>query len=374
MNFFSIAYICVIFSLSIFFPRLTSSTLVPYYVIGVDAGTESCRVGIFDLTSDHPGIPVSQAAVKYTTTFPRPGFAEQKPQEWWDSFGAACKEAIANKNIDIECIHALSVDTTACSVVSLDKYLKPLRNCLLWMDTRAAKQCDEILSKAKGDPALRVNNNGVGPLSAEWMIPKALWIKQHEPSLWSKIHVLCEKQDYFNLKMTDRLCASACNVAARWHWNAEDACYASRRDILAPSSKTHEKSSACGRPVSLLKKIGMLDALDKWPQECVAMGETVGYLTKGASQHLGLKPGIRVVQGGPDAYVAMLGLGCVESGKLSLITGSSHLHLAISPANTGKTYSASGIWGNYFGAPLLGLSFAEGVYAVCIHAFNLTTY
>lgn len=358
--------ICLTFIISSFLVCVTQSiapSSLPYYVIGVDAGTESCRVGIFDLTNDNPGIPVSQAAVKYTTTFPSPGFAEQKPQEWWDSLGAACKEAIASKSIDIECIHAISVDTTACSVVALDKQLKPLRNCLLWMDTRAAKQCDEILSKAKGDPALRVNNNGAGPLSAEWMIPKALWIKQHEPSLWSKTHVLCEKQDYFNYKLTDRLCASACNVAARWHWNAEEACLATRQQHFTPSAKTHDKASACGRPVSLLQKIGLLDALDKWPKDCVAMGETVGYLSKTASKHLGLKAGIRVIQGGPDAYVAMLGLGCVESGRLSLITGSSHLHLAISPCSD-KTYSAGGIWGNYLGAPLLGLSFAEGTCCV----------
>ena len=297
-----------------------------YHVIGVDAGTESCRVAIFDLHGESPGIPISQCAVKYTTHFPQPGYAEQKPDDWWDSFATACKQAIAESKIDIETIHAISVDTTACSVVALDKNMQPLRNCLLWMDTRSAKQCDEILIKGKGDPALRVNNHGDGPLSAEWMIPKALWIKQNEPSLWNKIHILCEKQDYFNYKMTDRVCASGCNVAARWHWDASDACYSTHHHIKPPNSVNSNNNNNnnnninkpnidhCGRPVSLLQKINLLDILYKWPQDCISMGEMVGELSEAAAQHLGLKPGIKCIQGGPDAYVAMLGLGCIQPG------------------------------------------------------------
>ena len=43
------------------------------YVMGIDFGTESCRVGIFDLT----GAPVAFAATAYKTTHPAPGWAEQ---------------------------------------------------------------------------------------------------------------------------------------------------------------------------------------------------------------------------------------------------------------------------------------------------------
>ena len=45
------------------------------YVMGIDFGTESCRVGIFDLD----GSPVSFAATAYKTTHPAPGWAEQSP-------------------------------------------------------------------------------------------------------------------------------------------------------------------------------------------------------------------------------------------------------------------------------------------------------
>lgn len=61
-------------------------------------------------------------------------------------------------------------------------------------------------------------------------------------------------------------------------------------------------------------------------------------------------------QGGPDAYVGMLGLGALEPGKMALITGSSHLHLAISD----KLSHGAEFWGGYKDAPVVGLNFAEG--------------
>lgn len=59
---------------------------------------------------------------------------------------------------------------------------QPLRPALLWMDMRSADQAAQVL--ATGDIALEVNSGGRGPVSAEWMIGKALWIQQNEPELF----------------------------------------------------------------------------------------------------------------------------------------------------------------------------------------------
>ena len=171
--------------------------------------------------------------------------------------GLACREA--TRRLDIDRIKGISVDTTACSVVALDNNFKPLRKSLLWMDTRSSPETDLILQSGRGDPALNVNCDGEGPLSAEWMLPKSLWIKRNEPEIWNNAQFICEKQDYLNLKLTGRYCASGCNVAARWHWNAEEACSLDRTGD--GSGDRHR-----GRPVRLLHKIGLSDILEKWPK------------------------------------------------------------------------------------------------------------
>lgn len=337
MIFIFVAVLCIKYALS-------SSEAKPL-VIGADFGTESCRVGLFNGKN---GELIKSKSRTYKTLFPVAGYAEQVPSDWWDAFGQSCMELFhevsAIPDLDLKDIVAMTIDTTACSVVALDKDMVPLRNCLLWCDARSHQQTKEIFEKCFGDGSMKINCDGNGPLSAEWMIPKALWIKQNEPDIWNRAQYICEKQDWLNFKLTNTYVSSGCNVAARWHWDASKAA----------------KSQNEGRPLSMLKKIGMEDILQKWPQRCVRMGECVGPLTDSAANHMGLDQfdvqNIQVYQGGPDAYVGMVGLGVVSTESIGLITGSSHLHLVVNE----NFETSDGVWGSYKDAPFEGLLFSEG--------------
>src|SRR5262245_1536231 len=138
------------------------------YVLGVDAGTESLRAGVFDLR----GRPRALASSAYSTNFPQPGWAEQNPNDWWRALALAVRQVVQEAKIRPDEVAALSVDTTCCSVVALDAARQPLRPALIWMDVRSGDQAAEVASS--GDPALEVNS--AGPVSAEWMVPKALWL------------------------------------------------------------------------------------------------------------------------------------------------------------------------------------------------------
>ena len=166
------------------------------YLIGVDGGTESLRAGVFD----HAGVPLAYAATTYATEFPAPGWAEQNPQDWWSALGQSVREAVKKAGIRPDQVTAMTVDTTCCSVVALDSAGNAVRPALIWMDVRSAKQAEQLV--ATGDAALCINSNGNGPVSAEWMIPKALWIQQNEPELFDRAFTVCEYQDYLNLHLT----------------------------------------------------------------------------------------------------------------------------------------------------------------------------
>ncbi|CAM9243226.1 unnamed protein product [Scytosiphon promiscuus] len=200
------------------------------------------------------------------------------------------------------------------------------------MDMRSAGCADQVAST--GDFALRVNSGGKGPVSAEWMIPKALWLKQNEPDLFARAEHVCEYQDFINFRLTGRMVASVNNASVRWHY-----------------STTH------GWPVSLLEKVDLIDLKAKWPQEVIALGDVVGGITAEAAKHLGLPEGIPVAQGGADAFVGMIGLGVVNSGEMAMLTGSSHLHLGLT--DDGQLHG-SGMWGSYADAVLPGLGVVEG--------------
>lgn len=298
------------------------------YYIGIDGGTESVRAGVFD----GAGKPLAFASEPYATTFEHPSWAEQDPLEWWESLKAAVPKALAAAGIGAHEVAGIGVDTTSCTVVALGPDMQPLRQAVLWMDVRASDQANRIL--ASGHPALRVNAGGHGPLSAEWFLPKVKWIKENQPQLYDRATTFCEYQDYFNYKLTGRLVASINNASIRWHYDAEKG----------------------GFDESFFRAIGLEDLRDKLPNEVLPLGSVVGGLNAEAAEAFGLPEGIPVAQGGADAFIAMIGLGVVRPGSLAFVTGSSHLHLGLSPTR----FHTKGLWGTYADAVVPGLGALEG--------------
>ncbi len=297
-------------------------------VIGIDGGTESLRARVFDLRGNDLG----STASAYDTQFPAPGRAEQAPQHWWRAIGEAVRGAVRAAGIATRDVAALCLDTTCSTVVATDGAGNALRPALLWMDVRAAEEATMLLRT--GDPALQLNGNGHGPVSPEWMIPKALWLKRHEPQCYDDAATICEYQDFLVRHLTGRRVASLNSASIRWHYRSRDG----------------------GWPDGLLAAVGLDDLRGKWPRDIVAPGEVVGPLTAPAAEHLGLSTATLVVQGGADAFIGMIGLGVARAGQLALITGSSHLQLAVNDT----PIHVRGLWGSYADAVYPGRHVLEG--------------
>ncbi len=298
------------------------------YFLTADGGTESIRARIYDLT----GRCIASEAVPYETRFSSGARAEQAPEDWWRCFVTAARKTIAESGVDASEIEALALATTCCTVVALDENGDALRAAIIWMDVRAGKEADAVL--ATGDPAVMVNGAGKGPVSAEWMVPKALWIARNEPKTFERAHTICEYQDYMTMRLTGERAGSLSNVSLRWHFSTDRG----------------------GRPDSLIETLG-LDALkEKWPSRIVAAGDVIGPLSLKAAEALGLPTSVKVVQGGVDALVGMVGLGVAKPGQLALISGSSHLQFGV----TDKPIFAPGMWGAYADTIYPGRYLVEG--------------
>jgi sugar (pentulose or hexulose) kinase len=58
---------------------MSGTDVSPPYVLGIDAGTEAVKAGLFDLQ----GNLVASGVGGYAPHFPKPGWAEQAPNDWW---------------------------------------------------------------------------------------------------------------------------------------------------------------------------------------------------------------------------------------------------------------------------------------------------
>src|SRR5215203_3936519 len=146
------------------------------YLLGIDFGTGGARVGIFD----PEGTPLVFTEREFTLKHPRPGWAEQDPEEWWTSLVEAIRAAMEESDVPAGEIAGISVDATSSTVLAVDEGGHHLRPAIMWMDVRSSDQADRI-ARTHND-ALKYN--GYGPVSAEWGLPKALWIKDNEPEIY----------------------------------------------------------------------------------------------------------------------------------------------------------------------------------------------
>lgn len=295
-------------------------------VMGIDAGTGGVRVGLFNLD----GNQIAFGTTDYPTYHEHPGWAEQDPNDWWECLVKSTRKALKASGVKKEQIIGISLDTTCCSVVLSMDDGTPLRNSLIWMDVRAAKEA-EFISNVDDD-ALKYN--GHENVSPEWMPCKALWLKRNEPENYNKAEKVCEFADWYMYKLTGRWTANICNISTRWYYNRNDG----------------------GWPESFYGKIGLEDVLEKFPQDILNLGDNAGGLSKEAAEELGLLEGTIIGQGGVDAFIGMLGLGVIEPGKIALITGSSHLILGL----TDKSIHSKGLFGSFPDAVIPGLELVEG--------------
>jgi FGGY-family pentulose kinase len=290
------------------------------YLLGIDFGTGGARAGIFDTE----GMPVAFGEQGFALKHPRPGWAEQDPGEWWTSLVAAVRAAVGEGGVPAKEIVGISIDATSSTVLAMDERDRHLRPAIMWMDVRSSDQADRIA--ATHNDALKYN--GHGAVSAEWGLPKALWIKDNEPEIYKNVRHICDCGDWLVHRLTGE-------------WTSS---------INFASSKYYYDRDAGGYPESLYDAVGGGDLLEKFPQSVLDLGAVVGGLRKEVAQELGLEAGTPVAEGGVDAYVGALGLGVVEPGKMALITGSSHVMIG----QTSEPIHHPGFWGAYTDAMIPG--------------------
>ena len=264
--------------------------------LGVDVGTEGARAVLFEAD----GTPVADATVPYATVFPRPGWAEQDPDAIWAALCTAVRGAVdaAGGAAPV----ALSLASTAVTVVAVDADARPLRPALLWMDARASEEAATV--DRSGHPVLWHTGGHVSP---EWMLPKAMWLKRHEPDIYARTHRLVEVHDWLVFLLTGRWCLALATVSAEWSYD------------VAQSSW----------PADLLELAGLDDVAGRWPADVLPAGTVVGGLTAQAAGATGLPRGLPVAQGLMDSFAAALACNVFAPGRVTLSLGSSSCYLAL---------------------------------------------
>lgn len=281
------------------------------YVLGIDLGTQSLKAGVYTKEGTH----IVTGSAAYPTSHKQNGYSEQNAYDWW----AALQKAIhsLSEAIDPGLIKGISLCATSSTVVLTDEQIVPLAPAQCWMDQRAAQEEEEI----NANQHIQVENHLLfsgRKTSLEWMTTKSLWLKKNHDLTGKRV---IEQIDWMNYQLTGELVASKCNASCKWN-------YVERLE---------------GFSEAFFTEIGLEGITKHWPSKVVKVGELIGGVTADAAAFLGLKEGTPVFQGGIDAHIGMIGSGALEPGHLSMITGTSFVHLM----HHEKPIFNDALWGPY---------------------------
>jgi xylulokinase len=158
-------------------------------LVGLDVGTS----GVKALAISPSGEVLARAERDYPLSTPRPGWAEQDPEDWRRAAG----DALAA--LGVEDVAGLGLTGQMHGLVALGGEERVLRPAILWNDQRTGAECREIEERLGLARLLELTGNRALP---GFTAPKLLWLRAHEPETYERIaHVLLPK-DYVRLALT----------------------------------------------------------------------------------------------------------------------------------------------------------------------------
>ena len=262
-------------------------------LVGLDVGT----TGVKALALSPDGDVLATATRGYGLSTPRPGWAEQDPDDWRRATESALAEVSAGREIV-----GIGLSGQMHGLVVLDEAGSVIRPAILWNDQRTASECAEIEDRIGLDRLIGMTGNRALP---GFTAPKLLWLRRHEPESYARIARVMLPKDYVRLGLTGAWAIDASDASgtllldvARRDWSAE-----------------------------------VVDALElprEWLPPVLESPEVSGRVTNGRGD--ALAPGIPVAAGAGDQPAAAVGVGATRPGTLSVVLGTSGVVLAPLPA------------------------------------------
>jgi len=255
------------------------------YLVGIDLGTSNVKTIIIS----EEGEVVAISKKEYEIDVPAIGYAEQDPEVWWYKTKECIAEMITKSEISKDSIIGIGITGQMHGTVPLDRYLKPIRKAVIWIDRRSQSQCIEFYNILGKDWVIDILGN---PIMPGFMGPTLLWLKENEAESFRKIYKVSLPKDYIGYKLTGEITTDFSDASATLLFD-------NRRRKWSEHILTELNIEA--------------DILPDVYESVDIRGE----ITWRASEETGLPKDIPVITGGGDSPVGAIGAGVIDNKVLS---------------------------------------------------------
>lgn len=257
--------------------------------IGIDLGTSAVKVLL--MSSD--GRVENTISKKYPIFFPKPGWSEQRPEDWWHAVEEGLKEVISD--CDKSQVAGISFGGQMHGLVMLDEKDEVIRPAILWNDARTTKETD-YLNRVIGRDKLSKYTANIA--FTGFTAPKLLWVKENEPENFVRIKKIMLPKDYIAYRLSGKFCTDVSDASGMLLFDVEHKCW------------SKEMMEICG-----LKREQLADVYES--------ADVIGTLKPDIASRLGLSEGVKIIAGAGDNAAAAVGTGTVGEGRCNISLGTS---------------------------------------------------
>lgn len=259
------------------------------YYIGIDLGTSSLKL----LLVNSDGTILNSVTSDYPLYFPKPGWSEQNPEDWWSAVCDGVPRLI--KDFDAGLIAGIAVAGQMHGLVTLDNEDKIIRPAILWNDSRTEAEV-EYLNNVIGKQFLVRHTANIA--FAGFTAPKILWMYNNEMKNFGRICKIMLPKDYINYKLTGVHSCDYSDASGTLLLDVENKCWSEEMLQLCRISKAQ-----------------LPTLFESY--------EIVGTILPEAAKTLGLPPTVKVCAGAGDNAAAAIGTGVAGKGACNISLGTS---------------------------------------------------
>lgn len=261
------------------------------YVIGVDIGTSGTKTVLFDTL----GTVIASSTVEYPLYQPKNGYAEQKPEDWWNAARTTLKNVITESGVAPADIKGIGLSGQMHGLVMLDEDNKVIRPAIIWCDGRTEAECAEITEAVGYDKLIKITAN---PALPGFTAAKIMWVKKHEPENYAKCRHILLPKDYIRFMLTGEYATEVSDASGMQLLDVPNRCWSDELLEILDIDK------------SLLAKV-------------YESPDVTGKITAQAAELTGLAEGTVVVGGAGDNAAAAVGTGVVKENRAFTTIGTS---------------------------------------------------
>ena len=185
------------------------------YLLGFDVGSSSVKASLVDIDSGDCAAsafyPEHEAPIKAL----KAGWAEQSPEMWWDNAKLALAKIMADTGAKGEDIRGIGISYQMHGLVCVDHDGQPLRDSIIWCDSRAVPYGERARQRLGADYCLSHLLNSPGNFTAA----KLAWVRENEPDLFSRIDKIMLPGDYLAMKLSGEANTTVSGLSEGIFWD-----------------------------------------------------------------------------------------------------------------------------------------------------------